>query len=57
MGSNEQSERGDEEDAVCLALSEIQNECDIHDIAKTQAKGDEGDIHNDIIKAIDEAEP
>ena len=54
---NEQSERGDEEDMVCVALSEIQTESDIHDTAETQTEGDEGDIDNDIDEAIDETEP
>ena len=51
-----QSESGDEEDMVCIALSEIQTESDIHDIAETQTEGDEGDIDNDIDEAINEAE-
>ena len=53
---SEQSESGDEKDMVCIALSEIQTESDIHDIAETQTEGDEGDIDNDIDEAINEAE-
>ena len=54
MDSDEQFEGGDEEDMVCVALSEIQTESDIHDSAETQT---EGDIHDDIDEAIDEAKP
>ena len=47
---NEQSERGDEEDMVCIALSEIPIKSDIHDIHVTenQTEGSEADIHDDI---------
>ena len=55
--SDEQPERGNEEDLVCVTLSEIQNESDVHDITETQTEGNEGDIHDDIDEAINEAEP
>ena len=55
--SDEQSERGDEEDMVCVALSEIQTESDVHDITETQTEGNEGDIHDDTDEAINAAEP
>ena len=55
--SDEQPERGDEEDMVCVTLSEIQNESDVHDITETQTEGNEGDIHDDIDEAINETEP
>ena len=45
---DEQSERGDEEDMVCIALSEIPTESDIHDITENQTEGSEADIHDDI---------
>ena len=54
--SDEQPERGDEEDMVCVALSEIQTESDVHDITETQTEGNEGDIHDDIDEAINEAD-
>ena len=55
--SDEQSERGDEEDMVCIELSDIQNESDVHDITETQTEDNEGDIHDDIDEAINEPEP
>ena len=55
--SDKQSERGDAEDMVCVALSEIQTKSDVHDVPETQTEGNEGDIHDDIDEAINEAEP
>ena len=57
FGSDEQSERGDEEDMVCVALSENQTVSDVHDITETQTEGNESDIHDDIDEAINETEP
>ena len=48
MDSDKQFERGEEEDMVCISLSKMQTESDIHDKAEAQTESDEGDIHNDI---------